>query len=102
MTGFKDIAPVADEAKDARMNFRTTPRIKAAIQQAAALYGLDDSAFALGAAYEKALAVIAAHEETILRPEDHAAFFGALDKPSAPSEALRQAFALHGRKVAPR
>jgi uncharacterized protein (DUF1778 family) len=51
-----------------RMNFRTKPRIKAAIQRAAALAGLDDSAFTMQAAYQAARAVISAHEHTELQP----------------------------------
>ena len=47
-----------------RMNFRTKPRIKATIQRAAALAGLDDSAFTMQAAYQAARAVIQAHEHT--------------------------------------
>jgi len=43
-----------------RMNFRTKPRIKATIQRAAALAGLDDSAFTMQAAYQAARAVISA------------------------------------------
>ncbi len=37
-----------------RMNFRTKPRIKATIQSAAALAGLEDSAFTMQAAYQAA------------------------------------------------
>ena len=47
-----------------RMNFRTKPRIKATIQRAAALAGLDDSAFTMQAAYQAARAVISAHTST--------------------------------------
>jgi len=80
-----------EERNDARMHFRTKPRIKAAIHRAAALSGLDDSAFAMNAAYRAALETIAAHERTVLRPEDHAAFFAALDEPPEPTRELRAA-----------
>ena len=45
MLGFHDTTRVIDERNEARMNFRTKPRIKTAIQQAAALSGVDDSVF---------------------------------------------------------
>lgn len=81
-----------DERSDARMHFRTKPRIKAAIRKAAALSGMDDSSFAMSAAYKAALETIAIHERTQLRPEDHAAFFAALDAPPEPTDELRAAF----------
>jgi uncharacterized protein (DUF1778 family) len=48
----------SEERSLVRMNFRTKPRIKATIQRAAALAGLDDSAFTMQAAYQAARAVI--------------------------------------------
>lgn len=88
-----------EERNEVRMNFRTKPRIKAAIQQAAALSGMDDSAFTLNAAYQAAQATIAAHERTLLQPVDHAAFFAALEQAPAPSPALAAAFTRHGDTV---
>lgn len=88
-----------DERSSERMNFRTKPRIKQAIQRAAALSGMDDSAFTMNAAYRSALETIAAHEQTTLNPVDHAAFFAALDNPSEPPAKLREAFERHGRMV---
>jgi uncharacterized protein (DUF1778 family) len=82
-----------------RMNFRTRPHVKRAIQQAAALSGVDDSVFTMTAAYASALATIAAHERTSLDPVDHAAFFAALDNPPQPSASLRSAFAEHRTRV---
>ena len=69
----------AEERALVRMNFRTKPRIKAAIQRAATLAGLDDSAFTMQAAYQAARAVISAHERTELQAVDHVAFFSALE-----------------------
>ena len=63
MLGFHDTTRAIDERNEARMNFRTKPRIKNAIQQAAALSGVDDSVFTMNAAYQAALATIAAHED---------------------------------------
>ncbi len=84
------------------MNFRTKPRIKSTIQQAAALSGVDDSVFTMNAAYQAAIETIAAHERTVLQPVDHAAFFAALDTPPAPSETLRTAFRRYDETVVPR
>jgi uncharacterized protein (DUF1778 family) len=99
MLGFHDTTRAIDERNEARMNFRTKPRIKTAIQQAAALSGVDDSVFTMNAAYQAALATISAHERTVLQPVDHDAFFSALDTPAAPTDALRSAFRRHGKTV---
>jgi uncharacterized protein (DUF1778 family) len=40
---------LAEERNTERMNFRVKPRIKATIQRAAALSGVDDSVFAMSA-----------------------------------------------------
>lgn len=85
-----------------RMNFRTKPRIKATIQRAAALAGLDDSAFTMQAAYQAARAVISAHERTELQGIDHAAFFAALDQPAPATPALKAAFQRHQRTITSR
>lgn len=82
-----------------RMNFRTKPRIKATIQRAAALAGLDDSSFTIQAAYQAACMVISAHERTELLGIDHAAFFAALDQPAPVAPALKEAFERHQRTV---
>ncbi len=99
MFSFHDSTRQIDERNEARMNFRTKPRIKSAIQQAAALSGVDDSVFTMNAAYQAALATIAAHESTVLQPVDHAAFFAALDTAPAPTEALKAAFLRHRKTV---
>ncbi|TAL36828.1 MAG: DUF1778 domain-containing protein [Phenylobacterium sp.] len=41
-------------------------------------------------------------ERTALRPVDHAAFFGALDQPPAPTDRLTAAFARHRKTVVSR
>lgn len=91
MLDFHDEVSPVDERSTVRMNFRTKPRIKQAIQRAAALSGVDDSVFTINAAYRSALDTIAAHERTILQPIDHAAFFAALDAPPAPTQRLQEA-----------
>lgn len=91
-----------DERSTERMHFRLPPRIKAAIQQAAALRGVDDSVFTLQAAYQAALETIRDHEQTVLGPDDHAVFLAALDTPPPPTEALRRAFARYQHTVTAR
>lgn len=92
MLAFHDETGKIEERSRERMNFRIKPHIKAAIQRAAALAGVDDSVFTMNAAYKAAVETIAAHERTILQPVDHAAFFSALDNPPAPTDKLRAAF----------
>ena len=92
----------SEERSLVRMNFRTKPRIKATIQRAAALAGLDDSAFTMQAAYQAARAVIQAHEHTELQGIDHTAFFDALDQPVPATQALKAAFQRHQRTVVSR
>ncbi|KFB11143.1 DUF1778 domain-containing protein [Nitratireductor basaltis] len=99
MRMFADATAEIDERASERMNFRTKPRIKHAIQQAAALSGVDDSVFTMNAAYQSALQTIAAHERTTLQVVDHAAFFEALDTPPAPTEKLRAAYKRHSRRA---
>lgn len=88
-----------DERSTERMSFRTKPRIKDAIRKAAALSGVDDSAFTMNAAYRAAMEAISAHEHTTLAAVDHAAFFAALDRPAAPTDKLRAAFARHRETI---
>jgi len=100
MLAFHDKVSEVDERSSERMNFRTKPRIKQAIQRAAALSGVDDSVFTINAAYKSAMETIAAHERTMLQPVDHEAFFAALDNPPAPTDKLRAAFARHRETIA--
>ena len=102
MLPFHDMTTMIEERNEARMNFRTKPRIKSAIQQAAALSGVDDSVFTMNAAYQVAMATIAAHEQTVLQSVDYEAFFAALDAPPEPTEALRAAFRRHRETVVSR
>ncbi|MDG1416175.1 MAG: DUF1778 domain-containing protein [Maricaulis sp.] len=90
------------ERNSERMNFRTKPRIKEAIQRAAALSGLDDSAFTMNAAYKAALETISSHEQTHLQVEDHQAFFDALEAPAEPSDALQTAFDRYKNRSTPK
>ena len=89
----------ADERSSERMDFSTKPRIKDAIQHAAALSGVDASFFTMNAAYQAALKTIAAHERTMLQPVDYATFFAALDTPPAPTAKLQAAFKRHAETI---
>lgn len=102
MLAFHNRAAEIDERSSERMNFRTKPRIKKAIQKAAALSGVDDSVFTMNAAYQAAVQTIAAHERTMLQPVDHQAFFEVLENPPVPSENLRAAFRRHRETIASR
>lgn len=102
MLAFGDVTQEIDERNTERMNFRTKPRIKKIIQQAAALSGVDDSVFTMNAAYRSAMETIAAHERTILQPVDHAALFAALDNPPAATDRLQEAFNRHRKTVVSR
>jgi uncharacterized protein (DUF1778 family) len=102
MLVFADATKKIEERSEARMNFRTKPRIKETIQRAAALAGVDDTVFAMNAAYQAAMVTIAAHEQTFLEQVDHEAFFAALDTPPEPTEALRAAFNRHRETVVSR
>lgn len=93
MNKFVDIASKVDERATERMSFRTKPLIKEVIRYAAAVSGVDDSTFAMNAAYKAALEVIEAQERTVLRGEDAVALLDALENPSPPTEAMRSAFA---------
>jgi hypothetical protein len=53
----------------------------------------------INAAYQSAIATIAAHEATILQPADHQVFFDALDNPPTPADSLKDAFKRHGGTV---
>lgn len=102
MQALTDTTQQINERNEVRMNFRTKPRIKAVIQKAAALSGMDDSVFTMNAAYQAALTTIAEHERTQLQPVDHAAFFAALDQAAPASPALQAAFERHRSTVVSR
>ena len=99
MMGFHDSAAALNEPKTARMEQRTKPSVKAQIQQAAALLGVDETTFVVSAALDQAKSTIAEHERTVLSTEDRIALLAAFDDPAEPTEALRQAMALHKTAV---
>lgn len=95
MLNFSDVAAVIDEPKTARMEQRTKPSIKAQIQRAASLLGVDETTFVTSAALERARATIAEQERTLLSAEACKMVLAALDNPPEPTEELREAMALH-------
>ena len=95
MLSFHDGAAAINEPRTARMEQRTKPSVKAQIQQAAALLGVDETTFVVSAALDRAKSAIADHERTILSAEDRNALLAAFDSPAEPTDALRQAMALH-------
>lgn len=94
-----DVTSSIDELSTERMSFHTKPRIKDAIQKAAALSGVDDCVFTMNAAYRAAMETISTHERTTLSAVDHEAFFAALDRRPAPTDRLRAAFARHKEAI---
>ena len=99
MPAFTDISARIDEPKTARMEQRTKPHVKAEIQRAAVLLGMDETTFVTSVAYERARANIMDHERTVLTPQDRDVFLAALDTPAEPTNALREASAMHRRMV---
>ena len=77
------------------MEQRTKPSIKAQIQRAAALLGVDETTFVTSAALERARATIADQERTQLSAEARKQVLAVLDNPPEPTEALRGAMKLH-------
>ena len=100
MLNFNDHAVAIDEPKTARMEQRTKPHVKAQIQRAAALLGIDETTFVTSVALERAQATIADHERTILSAADREVVLAALEKPAPPTDALRKVMAMHDARVA--
>ena len=95
MPRFQDSTAAIDEPRTARMEQRTKPSVKAQIQQAAALLGIDETTFVSSAALAQARRTIADHERTLLSAADREVILAALETPAEPTAALRQALALH-------
>ena len=95
MLSHNDPTEWVDQPRSTRMEQRTKPHVKATIQRAAALQGVDETAFVTSSAYERALATIEGHEKTLLTKEDRAVFFAAMESPAKPTAALREAVETH-------
>lgn len=61
---------------------------------------IDETTFMTGTALERTRHTIADHERSLLTAEDRDVVLTALDAPSEPTEALREAIALHEARVA--
>lgn len=99
MLNFNEITANIAEPTTARMEQRTKQRVKAQIQQAAALLGVDDTTFITSVALERARAIIADHVRTVLCAEGRESIVAALDSPPAPTDDLREVMALHSTHV---
>ena len=100
MLDFRDWAADIEGPKTARMEQRTKPHVKAQIQQAAALLGVDETTFVTSVALERARETIEDHERTILSAKDRAVVLAALDNPAEPTDELKEAMALRRERVA--
>ena len=88
-----------DEPRSARMDQRTKPSVKASIEMAADLMGLEASAFVVMAAYTRAQELLSSKQQTLLNQADHQALIAALDAESSPTSALLEAWQLHQDQV---
>ncbi|MBU2750412.1 DUF1778 domain-containing protein [Acidithiobacillus thiooxidans] len=85
--------------KDARLHIRCDHDIRNLLDKAASYTHMSVSEFVLKNAVEQAQEVVQAHESITLSQTAFAAFLDALDKPSQPNPALRQAFQRHAHHV---
>ena len=99
MLPFDDVAASLDGPRSARMEQRTRPHVKETIEAAAAVMGVDATAFVTNAAYERARETLRSHELTVLGAADRDAFLAALENPPPPSDRLREAFRRHDARV---
>lgn len=74
--------------KEARVEFKTSQKIKDLLMNAATLSGLDLTSFILKNSEEKAREVIAQHQELILNKAAQEKFIDILTNPPKPTEAL--------------
>ena len=88
-----------DEPRSARMDQRTKPSVKASIEAAADLMGIEASAFVVMSAYARAQELLSSRQQTLLHQGDHQALLAALDKASTPTPALLEAWQLHQNQV---
>lgn len=72
-----------------RINLRTTPEAKNAIEQAAGLMGVSVSNFMVQQAYERALAILEQHQTIIVGNADRDRILDALNHPKPANQALK-------------
>jgi uncharacterized protein (DUF1778 family) len=90
MREFQDLTETVKEPRSERMEQRAKPTVKRLIETAAALLGADTSDFVTGAAYRAAVATIEEFRTLQLSMEETQRFLEALDRPPAPTEALKR------------
>ena len=88
-----------DEPRTARMDQRTKPSVKASIEAAADLMGIEASAFVVMSAYARAQELLSSRQQTLLQQADHQDLLAALDEASTPTPALVEAWQLHQNQV---
>lgn len=88
-----------DEPRSARMDQRTKPSVKASIEAAADLMGIEASAFVVMAAYPRAQELLNSKQQTLLNQADHQALLVALDDEARPTPAMLEAWQLHQNQV---
>jgi uncharacterized protein (DUF1778 family) len=76
------------------MEFKTTEDVKGILTQAAALVGVDVTAFVIGTAAERARAIIAENAVLQLSRDGQARFLEMLNNPPPATDALRELMAL--------
>lgn len=85
--------------KDARMELKTTKEAKELLSKAAVLGGMDLSSFMLSTAMEKARAILLDHASIQLSVQGQAQLASVLQKPAAPTEAMKELRRLPRLKV---
>ena len=80
---------VTPNLRQARMEFKTTADVKDLLSQAAALDGLDLTAFVLGPAIEKARKVLNEHASISLARQGQAALAQLLDTQQGPTLSMK-------------
>ena len=88
-----------DEPRSARMDQRTKPSVKASIEAAADLMGIEASAFVLMSAYARAQEMLSGRQQTLLSQGNHQALLAALDEETTPTPALLKAWQQHQDQV---
>jgi uncharacterized protein (DUF1778 family) len=88
-----------EEPRSARMDQRTKPSVKASIEAAADLMGIEASAFVVMSAYAHAQELLSGRQQTLLSQGDHQVLLAALDEEATPTSALLEAWQLHQEQV---
>ena len=91
MLHYTDVTAGVAEKKTVRKEQRVKPSVSAAIARAASAVGMDESAFIVSAAYEKAVAIEASQFSTSLAPEYFDAFAKAVNAQGKRVEGLAKA-----------